>query len=78
MKLWDLVDKRDQGIKIKGFTAQGFQGKHEPVTIIFGHIDGMYSYCWLEGEEDKLVHLSAATPIKKVSKDTYEVVDDGE
>ena len=43
-------------------------------TITFHHIDGMYSYCTLEGIESpgNVLHLSAMTPLKKVD-DHYEV-----
>ena len=26
-------------------------------VIIFDHIDGMYSYCWLEEDKSKIVHI---------------------
>lgn len=71
-KLYEL--ERDRGIKILGFNGE--DGK--PLTIVFGHLDGMYSYCWLENETDKIVHLSASTPLKKIDNTTYEVADDGE
>lgn len=69
MKLYELP--RDQNIPIYGF----FGLKREPITIIFGHIDGMYSYCWLKDDEEKLVHLSASTPLEK-HKDGYKVVEE--
>lgn len=70
MKLYDLP--RDKGIKIYGAKANG-TGKD--IVIIFGHLDGMYSYCWIEGDESKVVHLSASTPLTKF-KDGY-MIDGG-
>lgn len=26
-------------------------------VIIFDHLDGMYSYCWLEEDKTKIVHI---------------------
>lgn len=45
-------------------------------TIIFGHLDGMYSYCWLKGEPDKVVHLNASTPLEMVTPRRYKVADE--
>lgn len=39
--------------------------------IIFHHLDGMYSFCTIEGTKD-VVHLSASQPLKKVG-DYYEL-----
>lgn len=48
------------------------------VTIIFGHLDGAYSYCWIKdevnGDTDKIVHLSASTPLEP-HKDGYRVLE---
>lgn len=35
------------------------------IVVTFGHIDGLYSYCWLE-EEDRtvLVHIHALQPLE--------------
>lgn len=70
MKLYELP--RDEGIKIYGFK----DNDNNDITIIFGHLDGAYSYCWIEdketGDTDKVVHLSASTPLVKY-KDGYKV-----
>lgn len=70
MKLYELL--RDKGIKIYGFKDINDQD----ITIIFGHIDGAYSYCWIEdkvnGDTDQIVHLSASTPLVKY-KDGFKV-----
>lgn len=67
MKLYELP--RDKGVKIYGLEPDG----DKDGVIIFGHLDGMYSYCWVEGDESKIVHLGASTELKKL-KDGYEVV----
>jgi len=47
--------------------------------ITFHHMDGMYSYCTVDGLEDpanvgaNVIHLSASTPLKKVG-DHYVIV----
>lgn len=62
-KLYELPE--NQGIKLY------IEGK----TIIFGHLDGMYSYCWLEGDKSKIVHIKATTSFTKY-KDGYKLVGD--
>lgn len=46
-------------------------------VVVFDHLDGMYSYCYLESDPSKLIHLSAVTPLKKVG-DYYEIDEAGE
>jgi len=41
--------------------------------IIFDHIDGFYSYCWLEEDEKQLVHIKATTLLEEY-KDGYKIV----
>lgn len=65
VKLYQLPRKK--GIKIYGFDIMG---EPEGTAIIFGSIDGMYSVCWVDGKPDKIVHLSATTPLIKY-KDGY-------
>lgn len=42
--------------------------------ITFDHLDGMYSYCTVDGapESNNVIHLSRLTPLKKV-EDYYEI-----
>lgn len=40
--------------------------------IIFDHIDGFYSYCWLEEDKNKVVHIKATAQFKKY-KDGYKI-----
>ena len=42
-------------------------------VVIFGHLDGFYSYCWLEEDKNKIVHIKATTEFKKY-KDGYKYV----
>lgn len=41
-------------------------------TVTFDHLDGMYSYCTVNGNPKIVVHLSRMTPLKKVG-DHYEI-----
>lgn len=41
-----------------------FKSDVENDPIIFDHIDGMYSYCYLESKPEMVVHLSASTPLE--------------
>lgn len=43
-------------------------------VVIFDHIDGMYSFCWLEEDKNKIVHIKAWTLFKKY-KDGYKYVE---
>lgn len=47
----------------------------EDKAIIFGHLDGLYSYCWLESDKTKIIHINANTFFKKY-KDGYKIVGD--
>lgn len=77
MKLYEL--ERDKNIKIYiQDTASWTEENGDEVSlvnpvVVFGHIDGMYSYCWLEKYPEKLVHLNASTPLEK-HKDGYRIV----
>ena len=44
------------------------------IVVIFGHLDGFYSYCWLEKDKNKIVHIKATTEFKKY-KDGYKYVE---
>lgn len=46
----------------------------EDKIIIFDHIDGLYSYCWLEKDKTKIIHIKATTLFKKY-KDGYKIVE---
>lgn len=70
MKLYDIP--RESKIKVECFDAQD---KKIGDFITFHHLDGMYSFCTVDGVTDdkyNIVHLSASTPLKKVG-DYYEI-----
>ncbi len=41
--------------------------------IIFDHLDGMYSYCYLESDPKKTCHLSRFTPLVLAKDGVYEI-----
>lgn len=43
------------------------------IVVIFDHLDGLFSYCWLEEDKSKLVHIKATTSFRKY-KDGYKYV----
>lgn len=47
----------------------------EDKVIIFDHIDGAYSYCWLVEDKTKIVHISVMT-LWKEYKDGYILCDE--
>ena len=49
----------------------------EDKIVIFVHIDGFYSYCWLEEDKTKLVHIKATT-LWEEYKDGYKYVEEDE
>ena len=42
-------------------------------VVIFGHLDGLYSYCWLEEDKNKIVHINVNTLFEEY-KDGYKYV----
>ena len=45
----------------------------DDTIVIFDHIDGFYSYCWLEEDKNKIVHIKATTLFEEY-KDGYKYV----
>lgn len=62
MKLYEIPE--NQNIKL-------YIGDY---VVIFGHLDGLYSYCWLEEDKTKIVHINATTQFVKY-KDGYKMVE---
>ena len=71
-----LKEKRlyelDRGAKIYGLEPDG--DKHG--VVIFDHLDGMYSYCYVLGHKDKIVHLGVTTEFVK-HKDGWKLKEEG-
>ena len=68
-KLYELPENQN----IKLYFDDEIDNKKD-IVVIFGHIDGFYSYCWLEEDKTKLVHIKATTLFKKY-KDGYKYVE---
>lgn len=47
-------------------------------AIKFHHVDGMYSYCTVEEEEDNVLHLWASAPMEKRGDQYHLLLDLGE
>lgn len=75
MYLHELPGRPEKPIKIYGLKGGKVGEKAHDMVVLFHHLDGMYSYCTVEGDKDAVIHLSAATPIEKY-EDGYKVVED--
>lgn len=64
-RLYELPEK--QNVKLY------FDDEIKDIVVIFDHIDGFYSYCWLEEDRNQLIHLKATTLFKKY-KDGYKYI----
>lgn len=65
MKLYDIP--RGSIINAETSSDEGVLGNQ----ITFHHLDGMYSYCTVVGNDDKVVHLGATQALKKEKDGTY-------
>lgn len=65
MKLYELPEKQN----IKLYFDDNIENKKD-IVVIFDHIDGFYSYCWLEEDKSKIIHIKATTEFEKY-KDGY-------
>lgn len=68
VRLYHLPQRIEGGIKINGLKDK----KGEDIDLRFHHIDGMYSYCTVEGS-DEVIHLSATTELVYEGNDEYRV-----
>lgn len=64
MKLYELPNYKEAEVDVNG------------VKVIFHHIDGMYSYCWLKDNPEHLVHLMIGTELEKQPDGTYKTLGD--
>lgn len=69
-KLYELPEKQN----VKLYFDDNIENKKD-IVVIFDHIDGFYSYCWLEEDKTKLVHIKATTLFKRY-KDGYKYVEE--
>lgn len=68
-KLYQLPEYQN----VKLYFDDNIENKKD-IVVIFDHIDGMYSYCWLEEDRSKIIHIKAWTLFKKY-KDGYKYVE---
>lgn len=67
MKLYEIP--RESRIKAETSDENGKLGDF----IIFHHLDGMYSYCTVEGMPEKVCHLAATQELKLLEEGYYEL-----
>lgn len=78
MKLADLPARPKQPIKIYGLKSmKNIKGKNtiKDIVVYYHHIDGMYSYCTVDGPKGGICHLSVSTPLIK-HEDGYKVAEE--
>jgi hypothetical protein len=66
-KLYELPEHQN----IKLYFDDLIENKKD-IVVIFDHVDGLYSYCWLE-DKNKIIHIKATESFKKY-KDGYKYV----
>lgn len=67
-KLYELPEYQN----VKLYFDDNIEDKKD-IVVIFDHIDGFYSYCWLEEDRNNIIHIKATTQFKKY-KDGYKYV----
>jgi hypothetical protein len=69
-----LLYNLPKGSKIYTKVVRRIDGRdeYEDGVVILDHVDGMYSYCYLQNRPDKLIRLKAWTPLIKF-KDGYKI-----
>lgn len=67
-KLYELPEYQN----IKLYFDDEIENKKD-IVVIFDHLDGLYSYCWLEEDKSKIIHINATTTFKKY-KDGYKYI----
>ena len=67
-KLYELPEKQN----VKLYFDDNIENIKD-IVVIFDHIDGFYSYCWLEEDRTNIIHIKATTLFKKY-KDGYKYV----
>lgn len=69
VKLYELPEYQN----IKLYFDDLIENKND-IVAIFDHLDGLYSYCWLE-DELTIVHIKATTQFEPY-KDGYKYIGD--
>ena len=69
-RLYELPEKQN----IKLYFDDNIEGIKD-IVVIFDHIDGFYSYCWLEEDKTKIIHIKATTLFEEY-KDGYKIVEE--
>lgn len=69
IKLYEIPEKQN----VKLYFDDNIENKKD-IVVIFDHIDGFYSYCWLEEDESKIIHIKA-TALFEEYKDGYKYVE---
>ncbi len=67
-KLYELPEKQN----VKLYFDDNIENIKD-IVVIFDHIDGFYSYCWLEEDRTNIIHIKATTLFEKY-KDGYKYV----
>lgn len=67
-KLYELPEYQN----IKLYFDDLVENKND-IVVIFDHLDGLYSYCWLEEDKNEIIHIKATETFKKY-KDGYKYV----
>jgi hypothetical protein len=68
IKLYNLPQKVEGGVKIHGLKDK--DGKD--ITILFHHLDGIYSYSTVDGSNE-VVFLNATTPLISRGDGEYDI-----
>ena len=68
MKLYEIP--RESRIKAETFNPEGKLGDF----ITFHRLDGMFSFCTVEGQDDEVCHLSVSQELKWNDEGYYELV----
>lgn len=70
VKLYELPENKN----IKLYFDDKIENIND-IVVIFGHLDGLYSYCWLEEDKSKIIHINATTKFVEY-KDGYKYTGD--
>lgn len=72
MKLYDLKKGSKIYETIGSSVGKVYNDTPDTDPVIFDHLDGVYSYCYLQSDPKIVVHLSASCPMVEY-KDGYKI-----